>query len=135
MTRRSVVHITRLACAPIVFLAATACAQPQDGAPRISASELVQRIEAGSAPTILDVRTEVEFADGHIPGALNIPYDQLAARIAEIPGARSDEIAVHCHSGRRAGIAKATLRGAGFTRVRDLDGHWKAWAGAGLPSE
>ena len=135
MTWRRVATPARFACVSIVLLAVAACAQSEDGASRITASVLAERVEAGNAPIILDVRSEAEYADGHIPGALNIPYDQLEERIAEIPGARSDEIVVHCKSGRRAGLAEVTLREAGFTEVRDLDGHWMAWSEAGLPSE
>ena len=101
----------------------------------ISAAQLADRIRAGSPPLVLDVRPREEYARGHVPGALNIPHDELAARLAELPGAESDEIVVHCQSGRRAGLAEATLRGSGYSNVRDLDGHWKGWQAEGLPTE
>jgi len=103
--------------------------------PLISAAELADRIEAGSPPFILDVRNPDEFAQGHIPGAINIPYRELSTRLEELPIAKSEEVVVHCYKGNRAGIAEETLRESGYSNVRDLDGHWNEWAAAGLPSE
>jgi rhodanese-related sulfurtransferase len=80
-------------------------------------------------------RTPEEFAAGHLPGARNIPHDQLAGRLDELALAKSDEVVVHCHSGRRAAVAEQVLRDAGYTSVRDLEGHWQGWHGAGLPTE
>lgn len=104
------------------------------GAP-IPAAELARRIEAGSAPLVLDVRSEEEYARGHIPGSLNIPHDELPDRLGELPIVKSEEVVVHCQSGRRAAAAEATLRADGYSNVRDLTGHWQGWQEAGLPTE
>ena len=101
----------------------------------IDASELAQRIRAGSAPLVLDVRSTQEFERGSVPEAINIPYDELPSRLAELEIAKTQEVVVLCHSGRRAGIAAATLRESGYAEVRDLDGHWQGWVAAGLPTE
>jgi phage shock protein E len=101
----------------------------------IAAVELSDRIAAGDAPLILDVRTDAEFEAGHIPGAIQIPHDQVKDRIGELPTDTSVEIVVHCQSGRRAEMAEAELIAAGYTNVRSLDGHWAGWSAAGLPSE
>jgi rhodanese-related sulfurtransferase len=101
----------------------------------ISAAELADRIQAGSPPLILDVRDQREYALGHIPGAINIPRGELSTRLAELPIAKSEEVVVHCHRGQRAGLAEETLRRSGYSNVRDLDGHWKEWQEAGLPTE
>jgi rhodanese-related sulfurtransferase len=107
----------------------------QGAAAPIEAQELAGRIAAGSPPVVLDVRTREEYARGHVPGAINIPHDELAGRLAELPGDRSEEIVVHCQSGRRAGMAEAVLGEHGYTQLRDLTGHWQGWQAAGLPSE
>ena len=104
------------------------------GAP-ISVAELADRIEAGSPPLVLDVRSRREYAQGHIPGAINIPHDELSSRRGELPGAKSEEIVVHCHSGKRAQLAEEMLREIGFSNVRDLLGHWQEWQAARLPVE
>lgn len=125
----------RIAAVSVLALLAAlvgAAAAAESAAP-IAAAELARRIEAGSAPLVLDVRTPKEFAAGHIPGAVNIPYDQLAGRLEELPGKRDTEIVVHCYSGKRAAVAEGVLRDAGYTRVRDLEGHWLGWSQAGLP--
>ena len=101
----------------------------------ISADELADRIQAGSPPLVLDVRTREEYARGHIPRAINIPHDELATRIAELAITKSEEIVLHCQSGRRAQLAEATLRGNGYSNVRDLTGHWQGWQASGLPTE
>jgi rhodanese-related sulfurtransferase len=105
------------------------------GATPISADELAGRLQSGMPPLVLDVRTRDEYAKGHIPGAINVPYDELATRIAELPTTKSREIVVHCQSGRRAQLAEATLHEAGYSNVRDLSGHWKQWQVLELPTE
>jgi rhodanese-related sulfurtransferase len=76
---------------------------------------------------VVDVRTPEEFADGHVPGALNIPYDQIAQRAAEI-GPPSTPVLVYCKTGRRSGIAAKALAGKGFTAIYDMKSFdaWKA---------
>ncbi len=74
---------------------------------------------------LLDVRTPGEFGNGHIQGAVNIPVDQLQARLAEL-GAKDKSIVVYCQSGGRSAAAKSLLDRAGFTTVYDL-GPMSAW--------
>lgn len=126
-----------LAVLAIVSLVLGACGPGTGGESTavITATELAQRIEAGSSPFVLDVRSPQEYAQGHIPGAVNIPYDVLPARVTELGVAKSEEIVVFCQVGGRAQVAESTLREVGFTNVRDLEGHWQAWQAAGLPSE
>jgi len=121
----------------VLVLAAgfAACGGSSESDSSISAAALAQRIEAGTAPLILDVRSPEEYSAGHIPGSVNVPHDQLAERLAELDVSPSEEIVVHCQSGRRAGIAEGVLSDAGYTRVRDLDGHMSGWRQAGLPTE
>jgi phage shock protein E len=77
-----------------------------------------QRLQ-GRGVTVLDVRTPAEFQEGHVPGALNIPHDQVAARSAEL-GARDRPVLLYCRTGRRSGIAAAELAKLGFTAVYDF---------------
>jgi len=123
--------ITSVAMFAFWAIAAAASGETATITPR----ELSERIAAGRAPLILDVRTPEEYAAGHLPGARNIPHDALANRVGELALAKSDEVIVHCHSGRRAAAAEQVLRDAGYTNVRDLEGHWQGWRGAGFPTE
>jgi rhodanese-related sulfurtransferase len=101
----------------------------------ISGADLLARIDAGETLHILDVRWEAEFEAGHVPGAVNVPFMQVAARIAEVPGGPDDELIVYCGHGPRAYIAASSLRSAGRTRIVYLGGHWSRWEAAGLRSE
>src|SRR5690349_11555483 len=84
---------------------------------------------------ILDVRTPEEFAQGHVPGAKNIPHDQLKDRIAELMGDKDKDIVLYCRSGRRAGLAAETLQSSGFSRLLHLEGDMIEWTEARRPLE
>lgn len=103
------------------------------GEATISQREMFERIEAGKAPLILDVRSDEEFSEGHLRGAVHIPHKELQARVSELAAHKTDEIVVYCRSGVRAGMAEKVLREAGFTQVRDLDGHILLWQKNGYP--
>jgi len=127
--------MNRASVAWLFLLALVACGSaPEADTGEISAAALAARVEAGTAPTILDVRTPEEFASGHVPGALNVPHDQLAERLAGLGLDPAAEVVVHCESGRRAVAAEMVLRDAGFVRVVDLEGDMKGWREAGLPT-
>ena len=89
--------------------------------------------QKSAALYVLDVRTPEEFASGHVPGAVNIPYDQVASRVAEIP--KDKEVVLYCRSGRRAGLAAAELEKAGYEDLQLMQGDMPAWEKAGLPVE
>lgn len=110
-----------------------ACEPPPAATGDINAIELSQRIDAGEAPLILDVRGENEYAADHLPGAVNVPHTEVITRLDELPADRDTEIVVHCHSGRRAANAIADLQEAGFTNIRHLDGDYIGWKESGLP--
>jgi phage shock protein E len=111
----------------IVLLAAAGVAHGDNAQP-ITADALTERLEKKDADIlVLDVRTPAEFASGHVPGAVNIPHDQLPNRIAEITGAKDKEVVVYCRSGKRAAIAEETLAANGFTRLRHLEGDMIKW--------
>lgn len=101
----------------------------------ISQRELMQRLDMNTPPLILDVRRGDEFASGHVPGAINIPHNEITAHLDELSTLRNKEIVVYCESGRRAAIAQGVLEKAGFTRVKHLQGDMRAWRERGLPHE
>lgn len=76
---------------------------------------------AGQAHWI-DVRTADEYSAGHVEGAVNIPYEEITERIAEVTSSRSDQIYLYCRSGRRSGIAQEALTAAGFENVVNVGG-------------
>jgi NADPH-dependent 2,4-dienoyl-CoA reductase/sulfur reductase-like enzyme/rhodanese-related sulfurtransferase len=86
--------------------------------------EAVVAALAGESPFLLDVRTPQEYADGHIPGAVNIPVDDLRPRLGELP--RDREIAVYCQAGQRGYLATCILRQAGFVAA-NVGGGYKTY--------
>ena len=101
----------------------------------INAGELVDRMNNGDAPFILDVRTPEEYAASHIPGAVNIPLMSLVSQGAQLRPYRDKEIVVYCQVGPRAAFAKYLMKQNGFTGVRDLQGHMEQWLTEGRPVE
>jgi len=71
---------------------------------------------------LLDVRTPGEFSQGHAPGSVNIPLDQLGTRLGELD--RKKPILVACASGVRSASAKALLEQSGFEDVHNA-GPWQ----------
>jgi len=71
---------------------------------------------------ILDVRTQEEFDEGHIEGAILIPEYALQERAQEVISSISQTVLVYCRSGRRSGIAASILTEMGFLHVYDFGG-------------
>ena len=65
---------------------------------------------------VVDVRSPMEFAGGQFPGAINIPLQELQARLPEL-GAREEPIVVYCASGSRSSMARMFLNQAGYRDV------------------
>lgn len=95
---------------------------------RIDQATLLERLAAGdSSLVVLDVRTPQEFAAGHVPGAINVPYTYLPASIASIEGAADKDIVLYCETGVRAERAASRFKEHGFTRLLHLEGDMKLW--------
>jgi rhodanese-related sulfurtransferase len=105
------------------------------GADRITAQALLDRIESGAAPVILDVRSGIEFASGHVPGARHIPFWRISRRIHGLSISVDAELVVYCGHGPRALMAGRALRREGFTRITYLEGHFSRWRGSGFREE
>lgn len=99
----------------------------------IEPAQLQARLESGDAPVVIDVRTAEEYAAGHIPGALNIPFEQVAERISEVDAPHG--VALYCMRGPRAHKGEAALLASGYERVLDVEGGFAAWESSGLPVE
>ncbi len=74
---------------------------------------------------LVDVRSPEEYAGGHLPGAVNVPVQELDRRLAEV-GPPDHELVVYCRSGHRSTRAAEILRQHGFTKVHNL-GPMTAW--------
>lgn len=127
-----------------IMLIVSACAPAPAPAPSAASTESTasqiqtlaptayqsQFVESSQAHLLVDVRTAEEFASGHIPGAVNIPLQELEGRLAEVPA--DSPVVVYCRSGNRSAQAADLLHEAGYTQVYDLGGI-TAWHAQGLP--
>ena len=101
----------------------------------VAADALLQQIDSGRAPLVLDVRSRAEFDAGHVPGSVNLPFWAIPFRASSLSARPGDPIVVYCGHGPRAQLAMAVLRIKGFTRVACLAGHWAEWKKLQRPQE
>ena len=118
--------VTLLACTPKVEFNS------------ISQQQLLANDKAGTPQLILDVRSAEEFAEGHVPNAINIDHEQVSAKLIQIKAMSNNQqipIIVYCRSGHRAGLALNTLHENGITNIIHLEGDMNGWHDAKLPLE
>lgn len=82
-----------------------------------------------SGALVIDVREPSEYAEGHIPGSVNISLRTLAANVDKIP--TDTQVFVYCKSGYRAGLAISSLRMMGYDNALSFSGSYDAWVEAG----
>ena len=105
----------------------TARMKPNHSAPApkedsiLSPEDAKARIDENPDLILLDVRTQEEFDQGHIPGAVCLPNEMIAADMP-FPFGKDAEILVYCRSGRRSAESAKKLRDMGFTNVSDFGG-------------
>jgi len=99
----------------------------------VPAAELLERAKKGLV-TVLDVRPPEEYAAGHLPGAINIPVDQLESRLAKLP--KRKEVVAYCRGPYclMSFDAVEKLRKRGL-KARRLENGFPEWRAAGLPVE
>jgi hydroxyacylglutathione hydrolase len=96
--------------------------RPLDSIASVPASRLSEHAFAGS---VIDVRSQAEWNEGHVPGAMHVPLAELGRRLAEL---RSREpLMIYCQGGARSATAASLLRAAGVRGVTNVDGGFEAW--------
>ncbi|RIH89424.1 MBL fold metallo-hydrolase [Calidithermus roseus] len=100
--------------------------------PQLTAAELKAKWERGEV-VVLDVRGADEYAQGHIPGALNLHAGRVMKNLGRIP--KDKPVVLHCLGGDRSSTAVSALLSAGFTNVINLTGGIRAWQEQGFPTE
>jgi len=102
----------------------------------LAAGELAAWREEGRAVTVLDVRTDEEYAAGHLEAALHVPLHTLRKRLDEVP--KGAPIVTYCAVGLRGYLAERILRQRGFPEVWNLSGGYRSWqqlAARGAPTD
>ena len=140
-------HLHRAAALVLFVLLLSACSAPAAQAPAVDAPAAQvamvdtpqalapaayqeQFLDAGAAHQLIDVRTAEEYATGHIPGAVNIPLQELGQRLNEV--AADQPLVLYCRSGNRSASAATLLIGRGYTGIYNREGI-TALQAAGLP--
>jgi len=104
----------------------------------------LEALRARGVP-LIDVREPAEFAQGHVPGAVNLPRGVLEFEVDGHPAVncvkdpalshREAPVVLMCRSGGRSALAADALRTLGFARPLSLAGGWMGWTAAGRPVE
>ncbi len=89
---------------------------------QITQDEAKRIMDSGEEYILLDVREQDEFDEGHIPGAILLPYTEIANKAEEIIPDKDNQILVYCRSGRRSKIAAESLVGLGYSNVKEFGG-------------
>ena len=89
---------------------------------QITAEEAKKIMDSGEEYIILDTREQDEFDEGHIPGAILIPYTEIENKAEEMIPDKDKLILVYCRSGRRSKIASESLSKLGYTNVKEFGG-------------
>ena len=105
----------------------TACGQDKEndqGAVyvNITAEEAKEIMDSEEGYIILDVRTQEEYDQGHIPGAVVISHEEIAEKAEEVLTDKDQMILVYCRSGRRSKIAAEALVELGYTNIKEFGG-------------
>jgi hydroxyacylglutathione hydrolase len=99
--------------------------------PTLSVHDLAAHMKQPATPLVLDVRSDGEWAGGHVAGAQHVQLGLLPDELSQIPKDRP--VAVVCGSGYRSSIASSILKRAGFQNLFNVMGGMGAWKAAGLP--
>ena len=89
---------------------------------QITTEEAKKIMDSGKEHIILDTREQDEFDEGHIPGAILIPYTEIESKAEEMLPDKDKLILVYCRSGRRSKIASESLAKLGYTDVKEFGG-------------
>lgn len=109
---------------------------PFGSAPDISPQELADRMKRGGQKLqILDVRTDHEWRQGHLTGAVHVPLASLGSRVGSLPFKPDAPIVAVCLSGHRSVPAVRLLRLHGYESAVQLAGGMLAWRRSGLPEK
>ena len=99
-----------------------------------NAQEVKKRLDAKETFTLIDVREDSEWANGHLPGAVHLGKGVIERDIEQRVPDHSAKLILYCGGGFRSALAGDNLQKMGYTNVESMDGGWKGWLDAGLPT-
>ena len=96
--------------------------------------EVKRRMDAGERFLLVDVREDNEWAKGHLPGAVHMGKGVIERDIEQrVPDAAS-KLVLYCGGGFRSALVADNLQKMGYMNVESMDGGWRGWLEAGLPT-
>ena len=97
-------------------------------------ADVQRRIDGGEKFLLVDVREDNEWAQGHVPGAVHLGRGIIERDIeARVPQTDA-KLVLYCGGGFRSALVADNLQKMGYTSVESMDGGWKGWLAAGLPT-
>jgi rhodanese-related sulfurtransferase len=98
-------------------------------------ADVKRRREAGEKFILVDVREDNEWANGHLPGAVHLGEGIIERDIEQRVPDTNAKVILYCGGGFRSALVADNLQKMGYTNVESMDGGWKGWLDAGLPTE
>lgn len=109
----------------------------QDAKKRVKETDVAdvkKRMDAGEKFILVDVREDNEWASGHLPGAVHLGKGIIERDIEQRVPDTTAKVILYCGGGFRSALAGDNLQKMGYTNVESMDGGWKGWVQAGLPT-
>jgi rhodanese-related sulfurtransferase len=98
-------------------------------------ADVQRRMDAGEKFVLVDVREESEWAAGHLPGAIHLGKGIIERDIEGKVPDTGEKLILYCGGGFRSALSADNLQKMGYTNVESMDGGWKGWTSAGLPTQ
>lgn len=125
----NLVLIAALVISGGVLLWPTLAGRGRGGLTAAEATQLINRRNA----IVVDLRPGTDYANGHLPAARHLEFEQLQAKIGQIAKNKASPVLLVCQNGSQSNKASRVVREAGYTEVHVLQGGLNAWQQAGMP--
>jgi len=98
-------------------------------------ADVKRRMDAGEKFTLVDVREESEWANGHVTGAIYLGKGIIERDIEQRIPSTDTKVILYCGGGFRSALVADNLQKMGYSNVESMDGGWKGWVAAGYPTK
>jgi rhodanese-related sulfurtransferase len=98
-------------------------------------AEVKSRLDKGEKFALVDVREESEWARGHLPGAIHLGKGIIERDVEERIPDTAAKVILYCGGGFRSALVADNLQKMGYSNVESMDGGWRGWLDAGLPTQ
>jgi rhodanese-related sulfurtransferase len=110
----------------------------QDAKTRVketNVADVKRRMDGGEKFILIDVREDNEWANGHLPGAVHMGRGIIERDIETAIPETGTKLVLYCGGGFRSALSADNLQKMGYSNVESMDGGWKGWVAAGLPTQ